>query len=177
MRLLVLAALLPLVPAAAQPVAELPPEALPSPPPAAADAGADAAHLAAREVQAAMGGAAQAQQIVQGLREAMIGALARPGHAPADVAALVDEVLLPEMKQRVPELLATFQDTLVALFTTEELQALVAFYRSPLGRRLAALQPELAARMAASSRAWGEAVARDAFARHAEELRRLGFGR
>ena len=56
------------------------------------------------------------------------------------------------------------------------MHALRDFYQTPLGKKLIAVQPTVFAESTAAGRVWGERVARDALAKHADELRKRGVG-
>ena len=99
----------------------------------------------------------------------------------ADAALSVMEAQLPAQRAAMPQVPAEFWAEFLSLakrdlgqlveamvpmyatrFSLEELGALTAFYGSPVGRRLATLQPELAKEAAAVGQQWGARLGAEA---------------
>lgn len=59
------------------------------------------------------------------------------------------------MIQDLPQLVDSIAVVYAARFTQQELEALVAFYNSPVGQRLRELQPTLVAESSAMGQRWG----------------------
>jgi uncharacterized protein len=97
----------------------------------------------------------------------------------ADVAVREIEAMVPVQRQANPQIPAAFwdavlaharhdipqlMDSLMAIyaahFTPAELEALVRFYESPLGRRVAEVQPLINQESIQAGRRWGEAIGR-----------------
>lgn len=64
------------------------------------------------------------------------------GELPADMLAAVQRVMKEEF--RWSELQPEYEQMYARLYTVDELRQIAAFYRTPLGRRLAETSPELA---------------------------------
>jgi len=96
-----------------------------------------------------------AQQISQLLRAT------NPEHATA-ITQLVDELLLPELRQRMPELLQLTTILYAQHFTAAELDEVRAFYRTPTGQKFLGKQTVLALEGQRLGQAWGQRAALEA---------------
>lgn len=131
---------------------------------------------AARELMEAAGIAGQIQQMATIASHNMAEALARSnGRDLAATLRVIDELILPEMVARLPELTDTVADLWASHFSVEDLRALTEFNRSPLGRRVLALQPVMTAQSTTLGKVWGKRIAEDALAKHGATLRARGF--
>ena len=147
-----------------------------SPGPAAPPAISDEARAAALDLAEATGGTNTAATMMGLLRNQMVASMQRSSAKPADeVARVVDEVLLPEMKGRVGELTAMTAAINASNYTATEMRELAAFYRTPLGRRVVEVAPKIGAESFTAGQAWGVRVAQDAIRKNAAELRRRGI--
>ena len=131
-------------------------------------------HEAARALIEAMGGARSVQSTLDAVRDRLVASVQRGGKTEDDAAAIVDDVLLPEFKSHVAELLDAMAGLYAAHLTADEMRDLEAWQRTPLGRKMLDLAPRLATESLAVSRAWGQRVVREALVKHAAELRRHG---
>ena len=121
-----------------------------------------------------MGGARSVQSTLDAVRDRLVAVVQRGGKTEDDAVAIVDDVLLPEFKSHVAEILDAMAGLYAAHLTVAEMRDLEAWQRTPLGRKMLDLAPRLATESLAVSRAWGERVVREAVVRHAAELRRRG---
>ena len=113
--------------------------------------------------------------IVQ-MRAAVITNLQQSTGKPVDVATrAVDELIIPELQARFSELQESFVNIYISLYSLEDLQALIAFYATPLGQRLIQIQPQVAQRGAEAGQVWGTKVGHEAFLKHIDQLRSMGF--
>jgi hypothetical protein len=153
------------VPALAQPA-----------PPASAPGITEESRAAARELMQATGAAAQMEQLAPALMQQMATAMASVSNQPADkVLAIINEVILPEFRARLPEMLNQSADLWAAQLTVTELRELKAFYETPLGRRLREATPLVNAQAAVLGMRWGQEVAASAIAKHRDTLRARGL--
>lgn len=169
MKLLVpaLAALLLAAPAMAQPA--------PAPaPPAATDL--DARLDAARRLMEVTGAMRMAGQIMDGLETQLIQiiASANPGKE-ALVRSLVSDLIMPEFRARVGELEQPILRIHADAFTGAEMEELIAFYATPLGRKVLAVTPQVSQQTFTLGAAWGQRVAQDAVAKHERAIRERGI--
>lgn len=136
----------------------------------------DASRAEARALVEAIGMTAQMRQMVPPLAQSMVRSLtqANPGNAAA-AQQVVDEILLPEILDHLPEMTDLGVEVYAAQFSAEDLRGLRGFYETPLGKRLIAAQPAIATQMFQFGSAWGQRTAQGAIAKHAEELRKRGF--
>lgn len=132
-----------------------------------------------REAQAlaeTMHATGQMQAVLMAMRGQMADTIAgNSGKPRAEVAAIVDEVLMPELRAQLPAFGAVLVEIWAANFTAEELRGLAAFYATPLGRKLLERQPLLFQQSFAAGQAWGREAARNALRKHADELRGRGL--
>lgn len=142
-----------------------------------APAGQAELRAAARELAIAQDTENQIRATLRAIRGNLVDTMMRgaPQLAPARVAEIVDELLMPEFEARVGALAASLEGVIARHYTVEEMRDLAAFYRTPLGRRLLEATPGLAAEAMRVGQAWGEEVARAALARNRDELRRRGI--
>lgn len=129
---------------------------------------------AARDVIAAMGavdGVKQAMPMLTGTVRSVI-VKANP-----ETEADIDEALAHlhgRMAARLDELVEDIAPVYAKGFTLEELQGLAAFYRSPAGAKLAALQPQMVQATVAIGQRWGERIAAEIEAEVKVKLRGKG---
>jgi hypothetical protein len=112
--------------------------------------------------------APMSQQITQLLRAA------NPEHA-ALVSQLMDELMMPELRRRMPELLELTTILYAQHFTAAEIDEVRAFYRTPTGQKFLSKQTVLALEGQLIGQVWGQRAALDALARLRPELERRGL--
>jgi hypothetical protein len=160
-------------PAPATPAPAAPAPAAPAAP---APGATEESRAAARELVALLNSDAQSEQMMTAVTQSVATALAQSSGKPvAEVMAIVDEVLMPEFRLRMPELRAFTIELWAAQMTAPELRQLKAFYETPLGRRLQEVTPAVAAASATFGMKWGQEVALSALAKHRETLRARGL--
>lgn len=148
----------------------------PPAPPAAAPGITEESRAAARELMQVTGAAAQMEQLVPVLMQQIAGAMApASGEAADKVLAIINEVIMPEFRARMPEMLNQGADLWAAQMTAAELRELKAFYETPLGRRLREVTPLVNAQSAVLGMRWGQEVAASAIAKHRDTLRARGL--
>jgi hypothetical protein len=162
--------------------APLPLLAQPAPVPQAAPALSPAlpvtaeGRAAARALMEAMGGTKQAAAAMDMIRTQLGTILAQSSGKPvAEVGTILDEVLLPEMRARLPELQDAMAELWAGQLTVEELNGLSAFYRTPLGARVVAVSPAIGSQVALLSMGWGQRVATEALGKQRDALRARGL--
>ena len=155
--------------AVAQPAARA---AEPTPPPTPT---LDPAHLAAAaRLMADTGGKARMDQIMTAMRGIMVQLVSSRGKDAAESGRIVDEVLLPAMRAHLPELQTAFTRFWAGTMTTAELESADAFFRSPTGLKLVAVQTQATPAFLALGQAWGQQVAKDVLAAQRDALRQRG---
>lgn len=146
-------------------------------PAAAQPAASPESREAARELVEAMGGSQQVAATLQHMRGLLVGSIQQqsPQVAPAAVARIVDEILMPEFQARSGEIAEATATIWASRLTAEEIRGLVAFYATPLGRKLLAVAPETAVEGMRFGQSWGARVAGEAIAKHRDALRARGL--
>ncbi|MCQ4162855.1 DUF2059 domain-containing protein, partial [Roseomonas sp. GC11] len=131
---------------------------------------------AARDFVAVNGSLEQARLALQATMRQMAYLVAtQSGQNPARVREIFDSVLAPEFEARLPEMVDIAAAAWASHMSADELRALAAFYRSPLGERLKQATPQVTADSMAFGARWGEQVGREAVAKHRLELRARGL--
>lgn len=136
--------------------------------------GEDAARMEKARILMDLAGAAGLadQTLVSVTRQAEeLLAHENPGRE-AEVTALVRDHFLPKARAALPELSRGITGLYAAHFTAAELDQMIGFYKSPVGRKLVAMSPTIIQQSMALGQAWAEGVsdkAWDSFARAARE--------
>ena len=137
--------------------------------------GADQMALATQVVQA-FGIQQVADAAMGGLRMVLVQSLAARNKQPQDkVAGIVDEVLVPDLRALEPQFVSSVAVSYGHAFTADELQQILAFYRTPTGAKLAALIPSLTQQMVLSGHAWIEQAATQVLQADAGKLSAQGL--
>jgi uncharacterized protein len=169
MKLLVpaLAALLLAAPAMAQPA--------PAPaPPAATDL--DARLDTARRLMEVTDEMGMLRQIMGALEAQLIQRIATANPGKEDlVRRLVSDLIMPEFRARVGELVQPTLRIYAGSFTQAEMEELMAFYATPIGRKVLAVTPQITQQSTALGLAWGQRITRDAIAKHERAIRERGI--
>ncbi|MDF2766718.1 MAG: hypothetical protein K0S81_3713 [Rhodospirillales bacterium] len=116
----------------------------------------------AREIIEASGANALTEQVLRSV-SAQIATLIQQYNPErgAAVADIIDAVVLPEASRRIPEATEAMARLYAERFTAEELQDVVDFYRTPTGRKLVALSPELFVEAQRVGQAWARLLIED----------------
>jgi hypothetical protein len=131
---------------------------------------------AAQALVEVQGGIEGAQATLSALRNQLVTTIAELSHKPvAEVAPIVDELILPELKAHADGLVAIAAASYASHFTVSELDDLRSFFLSPVGRKLTALRPVITQETSAAGRDWGRRTTVEAIRKHAEELRQRGL--
>lgn len=91
----------------------------------------------------------------------------------SEIEAVADEVALQMVPKR-RDLDKTIQEIWARRFTTEELEAIIAFYQSPAGSKLAELSPEMLALSVGAAKQWGDEISTLMVTRVREEMEKRG---
>jgi hypothetical protein len=159
--------------AASPALAQSPPPSTPAPP---AITATDEGRAAARELMRASGAASLSDQVMAQMNRQLALAIAQAsGKPPAEVLAVVDEVLMPEFRRRQPEMTDAMAEAWATAMTPAELRELTAFYDSAIGKRMVAVTPQVMNNLMALGMRWGQQVAQDAIAKHRDTLRARGL--
>jgi hypothetical protein len=99
---------------------------------------------------------------------------ANPGHE-KEVRDFMTNYYMPAVRKRLPELGDLMAEEWARYFTAEELGQLTAFYRSDIGQKLIAVQPQLMQDGLRLGQAWGGKVAREVLRKFEPELKHRGL--
>jgi len=99
---------------------------------------------------------------------------ANPGKE-AEVEDVMTHYVMPKMKDSLPEAMHECAAIYARHFSTDELSQLVAFYQSPIGRKLVQEQPQMGQELAGVGAAWARAAAVQAVRDYADEFRKRGL--
>lgn len=114
--------------------------------------------------------------VIPGARASIVGVIskANPGIT-RDVEKAIDDLVLPEIVARLPEMLEAFVELYARHFTADELNLINAFYQTPEGRKLAEKTPVLVVQGQQIGSVWGQRVAIDALTKVAPQMRQRGI--
>jgi len=92
-----------------------------------------------------------------------------------EVEALLHDQFLPAMREHLPEFMDLAAHVYAQHFSVEELDQLLAFYKSPVGKKLVAEQPAMLTEMTGIAQAWGRNVAGEVLRKMAPEFQKRGL--
>lgn len=92
----------------------------------------------------------------------------------ADIEEATTEVAI-RMAQQRPALDRTVQEIWARRFTNEELQAIIDFYRSPAGSKLAKIGPDIVMLSAGAARQWGDRLSSEMITEVRAEMLKRGY--
>ena len=108
-------------------------------------------------------------------RDTMIGNLKRFGIDDAQATDLIDRLLLPDLRARMPELRTRCENILVLDFTPDEMQAVLSGESNAARQSARAKLPQMQSDFTNAGRSWGEAVGYEAFAKNRTTFEKLGI--
>lgn len=94
---------------------------------------------------------------------------------PSDVWERVRVLGSEEFSKSLPEVLAQFERLYDIGFTEEEVDALLAFYKTPAGNSVMHKLNDMAPQIAVLGQAWGAQVSKRVLVRLSEEMRKKGY--
>ena len=152
---------------------EPPPASAETPPPAVSVTPESLA--TAHELLSTMNAQGNALTMFKALRGVLIQNIQSRSNKPTEeVAGIVDEVLMPEIEHRMDEFIDMLAGVQASVYTVDEMHQLMAFYQSPIGKRMIELTPKIGAMSFAAGQEWGKRVALEALQKKADELRQRG---
>ena len=92
----------------------------------------------------------------------------------ADGRRAVDEIIMPELRQRSGEMVELIVGVWASHFNLEELEQLRVFYETPLGQRSLHELPLVMQEAQEAGARWGQKAFQDIFKERAGDLRALG---
>lgn len=145
-------------------------------PAAAQKAPADPARLAAaKELMDASGTAKQFDAVMPMLMSQLSGSFSRLAPDKSKEIKEVFDKLMPKFTERKAELIDQIAGLYAERFTTDELKAIVTFYRSPVGAKMVQTQPELMGQSMQLGQRWGQTIGQELEAEARKELKSRGI--
>ncbi len=130
----------------------------------------------ATQVVNAIGIRQVADAALGGLRIVLVDSLAaRNKQPPEKVEGIVDDILVPDLKALEPQFIASVAANYGHVFTTPEMEQILAFYQTPVGMKLQAATPGLTQQMVAEGHAWIEQAATQVLQADADKLSAQGL--
>jgi hypothetical protein len=87
----------------------------------------------------------------------------------------VHDIGREEFSRSLPDVLAQFEKIYDVNFSEEEIEAVLTFYKTPLGNSVMHKLNAIAPQTAALGQAWGAQVSKRVLGRMAEELHKKGY--
>jgi hypothetical protein len=136
----------------------------------------DAQQLRTHALIELMGGGASVEQLMNLVYQQTVSALltANPNQGTA-VQSFVDDFVLPEIRARVPPLLAAAAGNFAQAFTEDELNEIVAFYESPVGQKLRRARPALQRQLLQFGQLWAAQTFRETLQQLKPQLEAQGL--
>jgi hypothetical protein len=138
----------------------------------------DAAHRAQiKELMRVTGSAELGVQFAKAVSTEMARHLreSRPD-IPGRAVAVVNQEVLKLFEERIDELLERIVPVYEKHFSAAEIDALLAFYRTPAGRKAIAVMPAVMSESVAAGQAWGRSLGPEIGRRVQAALKREGIG-
>ncbi len=136
----------------------------------------DAARLAAaRDLMVVAGVARQFDEVMPVLAQRLGEAFVAVAPDKADEIREVFGQMAVKFVDRKGELIDQIAALYAEKLTAEELSAIVVFYKSPIGVKFVALQPEMARQAMTLGQRWGAQIGREIEAEARRELKRRGI--
>ncbi|WP_299619530.1 DUF2059 domain-containing protein [Pelagibius sp.] len=94
---------------------------------------------------------------------------------PSEVSTIIHDEVLAVLKESMPLLIDEVAEVYERVFTEEELDGMLAFYKSPIGQSMIKKMPAMMAETVQMSQRWGMALFQDLPGRVEERLRQEGY--
>ncbi len=102
---------------------------------------------------------ANRQATIRAMSAPMVGMMQQFGvHQPDRAKTMVDEVIMPMLSAHIDELFALQARSYAVTFSVDDLKGLNAFYDTPAGRDVLALQPKLSSSLISNTTQWLRAL-------------------
>ncbi len=102
---------------------------------------------------------ANRQATIRAMSAPMVGMMQQFGvHEPDRAKTMVEEVIMPMLSAHIDELFALQARSYAMTFSVDDLKGLNAFYETPAGRDVLALQPKLSSSLISNTTQWLRAL-------------------
>jgi uncharacterized protein len=147
------------------------------------------AHKEAETLTGMIGVNHQADQLIGIMRRQMVGLVMRAGAKPPaddptkppvmmaeqDATKIVDSLLMPDFIAQKGDLTNEIIDVWANNFTMDDMKGLIAFYSTPLGKKLIATLPAVTQQGMAAGQAWGQRVYKTTIEKNKDKLISAGL--
>lgn len=138
--------------------------------------GPDPARVAAaKQMMEAAGAARQFDEVMPLIADQMSQSFRRVAPDKGNEISEVFRALVPRFLDRKGELLEQIAALYAAELTLDELNSIVAFYKSPVGAKFAAVQPGIMRQSMALGQRWGQRIGIELDAEARRELKKRGI--
>ncbi len=139
--------------------------------PTAAD---PAAVAAAKELLVAMGSMKQFEVAINTMSRGMAQAFKQQAPAKSKEIDEVMELMATKFNARKEEVLAMVAPLYAEKFSVQELTEIGAFYKTPIGQKMIATQPEILQKSMQLGMIWGQNIGKEVEAEARQELKKRG---
>jgi uncharacterized protein len=129
---------------------------------------------AAKELLVAMGSMKQFEVAINTMSRGMAQAFKQQAPAKGKEIDEVMELMAAKFNARKEEVLGMVAPLYAEKFTLAELTEIGAFYKTPIGQKMIATQPEILQRSMQLGMAWGQAIGQEVEAEARKELKKRG---
>jgi hypothetical protein len=131
--------------------------------------------VAAREMMEVSGAAKQFDEVVPLMFDQLAVAFGKMAPGKDREIREAFEKITPRFKQRKYELIDQIAELYAREMSLDDINAVIAFYKSPVGSRFSALQPKITRESMALGHRWGEKLGMELQDEARQELRRRGI--
>jgi hypothetical protein len=128
----------------------------------------------AREIVVASGASRSFDPIVPGILQQAVALYVQQNPDLQKQLLEAAQAIKPEFDKRLPELVDIIARIYASRFTEAELKEILAFYRSPIGKKYVATQPGVLEESFRLAQAWGNKLSEEIIARMRAEMKRRG---
>jgi len=129
---------------------------------------------AAKELLIAMGSMKQFEVAINTMSRGMADAFKKQAPAKAKEIDEVMALMAAKFNARKGEMLTLVAPLYAEKFTPDELTEIGAFYKTPIGQKMIATQPEILQRSMQIGMAWGQAIGQEVEQEARKELKKRG---
>ena len=129
---------------------------------------------AAKELLIAMGSMQQFEVAINTMSKGMAQAFKQQAPSKGKEIDEVMDLMATKFNARKTEVLGMVAPLYAEKFTVQELTEIGAFYKTPIGQKMIATQPEILQRSMQLGMAWGQSIGKEVEAEARQELKKRG---
>lgn len=130
--------------------------------------------VAAKDLLVAMGSMRQFEVAINTMSKGMAQAFKQQAPAKSKEIDEVMDLMATKFNARKEEVLSMVAPLYAEKFTVEELTEIGAFYKTPIGQKMIATQPEILQRSMQVGLVWGQNIGKEVEAEARQELKKRG---